>query len=202
MKSAVVASFAPVAALAALTSCASLEPGDELAASTSHAAFTRAVAAPPAQVTDAATDVLRALGLPLEYATGEGLVVSGTVTVHEEWQRRPVPARLLCGVPVLQMGDRDPGGWIPYTGHDDDKYERAVAYTAGVPIDVRMGFRAEPTVDGSSVTLLMTATARTESASPLGPREVACLPTREFVDELFAGLEARVHGAGTATEPE
>lgn len=202
MKSVVVASFAAFAAHAALTACAGFEPEDELAATTSHAAFTRAIAAPPALVTDAATDVLRDLGLPLVRATGEGLVVTGTVTVHEEWQRRPVPARLLCGVPVLQMSDRDPGGWIPFTGHDDEKYERVVAYTASVPIDVRMGFRTEPTVDGSSVTLLMTATARIESASPLGPREVACLPTRDFVDELFAGIEARVVGAAPVAEPE
>ncbi|HEX7119332.1 MAG TPA: hypothetical protein VF212_11115 [Longimicrobiales bacterium] len=197
---AAVAALAALAVLAVVAGCSAFEPDDELATVSGPTPFQRALAAPPDRVVAAAADVLRDLGLPLEAPYAAATVVTATVTLHERWQGRPVHARLLCGVPFLHMGDREVGGWIPYTDGNDDEYERAVAYTARLPIELRMGFQAEPTVDGSTVTLLMAATGQIASASPLGPREVACLPTKAFVDELFAGIEARL-GDGEPVAP-
>ncbi len=186
---------------AALTACASLEPEDELYAISSPAPFQRALPATPAQVADAAAAALRDLGLPVAFVDGgTALVLSGTVTVHEHWGGRPIQDRLLCGVPFLHMGDREVGGWIPYTGGDDEELERAIEYTRALPIELRMGFEAEPTVDGSSVLLLMVATGHIASPTPLGPREVACLPTRTFVDEVFGAIAGRLPGGSPAVD--
>lgn len=195
------AAFAATLALpVALAACTARDYGDGLAADPTPASFQRALAAPPGQVASAAAAVLRRIGLPVEFVDGgRALVLSGTVTVQDEWGGRPIETRLLCGVPFLHMGDREVGEWVPlYDG--DDELERAIEYTRGLPIEVRMGFEADPRLGGSTVTLLMAATGQIASPSPLGPREVFCFPTRRFVDELFAGIAAQLPGGAPGVD--
>lgn len=174
------------ASMLCVASACATGPGPDLEPIASPGPLAQPVPAAPADVATAGAAVLERFGLPVAaLEREEGRVMSGELVVHEEWLGSPVEARILCGSAYTRVGP-------PANPRHELKEARRL--TRSMPISVRVGFEAEPGLDESSTRLVVEATGRPAEVTPLGAREVGCVPTRHFVDELFDALTVALAG--------
>lgn len=146
----------------------------------------------PAQVIAAVPAVFADLSLAAVPAEpGANVRMSYPTLVHGSWPPAAVAQRLICGAPFpreseLVLSAWDIAEWDPFD------LRGAIAWTHTLPVEVRIGFESVDRIGGSTTRLIVDAVAERPAFVPNYMNQIACVPTRAFVDELFLRLDAAI----------
>jgi hypothetical protein len=143
--------------------------------------LTRIESGTPLQVLTAGAEAIRQIGFDIATPTSadEGRIFSEPLSIQTVWLGEPVSRRVLCGVGTAVSSD----------------LIRVIELSDAVPVEIQLGLVVERRASGTATSIIFEAQGRRTGAEPqLTMPSMACTLANDFVEELFAAIDARLAG--------